>query len=70
MYYERVRSYLQQAERTIIIALRSNIDLETEKRALEESLNLVQEAAEKCRLAQAESVRKIFSQGMSHSEGR
>ena len=65
MYYERVRSDLQQAERTIIIALRSNIDLETEKRALEESLNLVQEAAEKCRLAQAESIRKTFSQGMS-----
>ena len=65
MYYERVRSDLQQAERTIIIALRSNIDLETEKRALEESLNLVQEAAEKCRLAQAESLRKTFSQGMS-----
>ena len=65
MYYERVRNDLQQAERTIIIALRSNIDLETEKRALEESLNLVQEAAEKCRLAQAESIRKTFSQGMS-----
>ena len=65
MYYERVRSDLQQAERTIIIALRSNIDLETEKRALEESLNLVQEAAEKFRLAQAESIRKTFSQGMS-----
>ena len=65
MYYERVRSDLQQAERTIIIALRSNIDSETEKKALEEALNLVQEAAEKCRLAQAESVRKTFSQGMS-----
>ena len=65
MYYERVRSDLQQAERTIIMALRSNIDSEIEKRALEESLNLVQEAAEKCRLAQAESVQKTFSQGMS-----
>ena len=65
MYYERVRSDLQQAERTIIIALRSNIDLETEKRALEESLNLVQEVAEKCRLVQAESVQMTFSQGMS-----
>ena len=65
MYYERVRSDLQQAERTIIIALRSNIDLETEKRALEESLNLVQEVAEKSRLVQAESVQKTFSQGMS-----
>ena len=62
MHYGRVRSDLQQAERTISMALRSNIVSETEKRALEE--------AEKCRLAQAESVRKIFSQGMSHSEGR
>ncbi len=65
MHYERVRNDLQQAERAISMALRSNIDSETEKRALEESLNLVQEAAEKCRLAQAESVRKTFSQGMS-----
>ena len=60
MHYERVRSDLQRAERTIIMALRSNIDSEIEKRALEESLNLVQEAAEKCRLAQAESVQKTF----------
>ena len=65
MHYERVRSDLQRAERTIIMALRSNIDSEIEKRALEESLNLVQEAAEKCRLVQAESVQKTFSQGMS-----
>ena len=65
MHYERVRSDLQQAERTIIMALRSNIDSEIEKRALEESLNLVQEAAEKCRLVQAESVQKKFSLGMS-----
>ena len=55
MHYERVRSYLQQAERTISMALRSNIDSETEKRALEEALDLVQEAAEKCSLAQAGS---------------
>ena len=65
MHYERVRIDLQQTERTIRMALRSNIDSETEKKALEEALNLVQEAAEKCRLAQAESVRKTFSQGMS-----
>ena len=65
MHYERVSSDLQQTERTISMALRSNIDSETEKKALEEALNLVQEAAEKCRLAQAESVRKTFSQGMS-----
>ena len=65
MHYGRVRSDLQQAERTISMALRSNIDSETEKKALVEALNLVQEAAEKCRLAQAESVRKTFAQGMS-----
>ena len=34
MHYERVRSDLQRAERTIIMALRSNIDSEIEKRAL------------------------------------
>mgnify|MGYP000317303750 CR=1 FL=1 len=50
MHYERVSSDLQQAERTISMALRSTIDSETERRALEESLNLVQRAAEKCRL--------------------
>lgn len=57
MHYERVRSDLQQAERTISMALRSNIDSETEKRALEEALNLVQQATERCLLAQAESIR-------------
>ncbi len=65
MHYERVRRDLQQAERTIVMALRSNIDSETEKRALEESLNLVQQATERCRLAQAESIRETFSQGMN-----
>ena len=65
MYYERVRSDLQQAERTISMALRSNIVSETEKRALEEALNLVQQATERCRLAQAESIRETFSQGMN-----
>lgn len=65
MHYGRVRSDLQQAERTISMALRSNIDSETEKRALEEALNLVQQATERCRLAQAESIRETFSQGMN-----
>lgn len=65
MHYERIRSDLQQAERTINMALRSSIDSETEKKALEESLNQVQEAAEKCHLAQAESVRETFLKGMS-----
>ena len=65
MHYERVRRDLQQAERTISMALRSNIDSETEKRALEEALNLVQQATERCRLAQAESIRETFSQGMN-----
>ena len=65
MHYGRVRSDLQQAETTISMALRSNIDSETEKRALEEALNLVQQATERCRLAQAESIRETFSQGMN-----
>ena len=65
MHYERVRSDLQRAERTIIMALRSNIDSEIEKRALEEALNLVQQATERCLLAQAESIRETFSQGMN-----
>ncbi|MET3573001.1 hypothetical protein [Enterocloster citroniae] len=47
------------------MALRSNIDSETEKRALEEALNLVQQATERCLLAQAESIRETFSQGMN-----
>ena len=53
MHYERVRSDLQQAERTISMALRSNIDSETEKRALEEALKLVQQATERDLLAHA-----------------
>lgn len=65
MHYERVRSDLQQAERTINMALRSSIDSETEKKALEESLALIQQATEKCRLAQAEAVRETFLKGMS-----
>ena len=65
MHYGRVRSDLQQAERTISMALRSNIVSETEKRALEEALNLVHQATERCRLAQAESIRETFSQGMN-----
>ena len=65
MHYERIRSDLQQAERTINMALRSSIDSETEKKTLEESLKLVQEAAEKCRFAQAEAVRETFLKGMS-----
>ena len=65
MHYGRVRSDLQQAERTISMALRSNIVSETEKRALEEALNLVQQATERCLLAQAESIRETFSQGMN-----
>ena len=65
MHYERIRSDLQQAERTINMALRSSRDSETEKKTLEESLKLVQEAAEKRRLAQAEAVRETFLKGMS-----
>ena len=65
MHYERVRWDLVQAENTIKMELKSTSDSETEKRALEESLELIRQAAEKCRLAQAEAVRAAFSQGMN-----
>lgn len=42
------------------MALRANIDSETEKIALEESLSLIKQAEKKCRWAQAESVRETF----------
>ena len=46
MHYERVRTDLSQAEKTIKTALRFTIDSETEKAALEEALGLVQQAKE------------------------
>ena len=64
MYYERVRTDLSQAERTIKTALRSTADSETEKTALEEALGLVQQAKDICRVAQKESIRAQITQGM------
>lgn len=64
MHYERVASDLQQAEKTIKMALKAACNSETEKTALQESLELVKQAREKCRLAQAESIQEIFTQGM------
>ena len=61
MHYERVRADLAQANRTIKTALESKLDSDAEKAALEEALELVQEAEEKCRMVQKESVQKLFS---------
>lgn len=65
MHYERVRWDLVQAENTIKMELKSTSDSETEKRALEESPELIRQAAEKCQVVQAEAVRAAFSQGMN-----
>lgn len=64
MHYERVRTDLSQAERTIKTALRSTVDSEPEKTALEEALGLVQQAKEKCRMAQEASIQMRITQGM------
>ena len=64
MHYERVRTDLSQAERTIKTALRSTIDTELEKMALKEALGLVQQAKETCRKAQLESVQTRMIHGM------
>lgn len=61
MHYEQVRVDLAQAKRTIKSALRSELDSDAEKAALEEALELVQEAEKKCRMVQEESVQKLFS---------
>lgn len=61
MHYERVRTDLVQAERTIKTALQSEMDSEAEKTALEEALELVQQAKKKCQVAQQESMQKLFS---------
>lgn len=65
MHYERVHSDLEQVEKTIKLALKSAADSETERMALEESLGLIQQAKETCRLAQKESIQAVFSQGMN-----
>lgn len=43
---------------------RSTVDSETEKAALEEALELVQQAKEKCRMVQEESMQALFTRGM------
>lgn len=65
MHYERVASDLWQAEKTIKMALKAADDSETEKAALKESLELIQQASKKCQLAQKDSIQKIFTQGMN-----
>lgn len=64
MHYERVRTDLSQAERTIKTALRSTVDSETEKTELEEALALVQQAIDICRVAQKKSIQAQITQGM------
>lgn len=64
MHYERVRTDLSQAERTIKTALSSTVDSEAEKMALEEALGLVQQAKDICRAAQKESIQAQITQGM------
>lgn len=59
MRYERIRVDLAQAERTIKTALQS--EMEAEKTALEEALQLLQQAKKKCQMAQQESMQKLFS---------
>lgn len=60
LHYERVRDDLTQAEKTLKIALKSTIDSEAEKTALQESLELIHQAKEKCRLAQKETLQTVF----------
>lgn len=64
LHYNRVHTALLQAEQTLKMALRSKCDTEAEVTALRESLELIQEAREKCRLAQKESVIGVIHGGI------
>lgn len=64
MHYKEVEEDLQRAEETIKTALRSKMDTETDKKALREALELVQQAGEKCRLAQNEFLQENVFGGM------
>nr|WP_304052888.1 hypothetical protein [Enterocloster clostridioformis] len=64
LYYKRVADDLWQAEKTIKAVLRANADSNTDKAALEESLSFVQQAREKCRLAQEKSMCAMLAQEM------
>lgn len=61
MHYERIRADLAQAKRTLKTALRSEMDSETERAALEEAFGLLQQAEKKCLTARQESMQKLFS---------
>lgn len=65
LHYERVDNDLMQAEKTIKMALQSECDTAPEKEALEEALNMVGKARERCRLAQKKSITEIFTQSMN-----
>ena len=65
LHYERVNADLAQAEKTIQLALKSDVDSETERTALEESLELIRQAKETCRQAQKESMQAVFTRGIN-----
>lgn len=65
MHYERVASDLQQAEKTIKMALKATCDSEIEKAALKDSLELIKQARKKCQSAQSETMQTNFTQGMN-----
>nr|WP_308625380.1 hypothetical protein [uncultured Eisenbergiella sp.] len=64
LHYERVQTALDQAERALQTASRSEIDSEAEKAALKEALEMVRQANEKCRTAQMNSVKEMISSCM------
>lgn len=64
MNYKYVSEDLYRAEKSIKMALDSKIDSEKDKAALREALELVQQASEKCRLAQNEFLQESIFQGI------
>lgn len=64
MHYRYVADALDQAEETIKTALRSEMDTETDKKALGEALELVRQAGEKCRSAQNEFLQETVFSGI------
>ena len=61
LHYKYVEDSLSEAIRTLRTALKCTCDSEQEKTALEESLALTQQARQKCRLAQAETLKSMFN---------
>ena len=65
MHYERVEHALTDAAKAIQSAMKSTIDTEKEKAALEKSLELVQQAKDECRTVQSETIVHTMFQGPS-----